>query len=113
MFTARAFWMTRRKAGFDDGSGPLDLTAMVMSFAIRANCFAMRFHRANIVCFLTSNMRPMGGMVTLFHQAEIGAGHSSGQKGRQTKKPAQVALRRLLRGACDPSGPHAGIANFR
>jgi hypothetical protein len=44
----------------------------------------------------------MGGMVTLFHQAEIGAGHSSRQKGRQTKKPAQVALRRLLRGACDP-----------
>src|SRR5215470_12711170 len=59
MLTARAFWMTRRRAGFDAGSGPPDLTAMVMSFAIRANCFAMRFHRANIVCFLTSNMRPM------------------------------------------------------
>jgi hypothetical protein len=65
MFTARAFCMTRRKAGFEEGSGPPDLTAMVMSFAIRANCFAMRFHRANIVCFLTSNMRPMLRMVTL------------------------------------------------
>jgi hypothetical protein len=28
--------------------------------AMRANCFAMRFQRANIVCLRTSNMRPMG-----------------------------------------------------
>src|SRR5438105_10208099 len=79
MFTARAFWITRRRVGFDDGSGPLDLTAMVMSFAIRANCFAMRFHRANIVCFLTSNMRPMPRMVTLStapsNKKKAGAGH--------------------------------------
>src|ERR1700748_3266404 len=60
MFTARAFWITRRSIGFEWGSVPPALTAMVMSFAIRANCFAMRFQRANIVCFLTSNMRPMG-----------------------------------------------------
>jgi len=48
---------------FDAGSGPADFTAMVMSFAMRANCFAMRFHRANIVCFLTSKMRPTVRMV--------------------------------------------------
>ena len=32
---------------------------MVMSLPIRVNCFAMRFQRANITCFLVSNMRPM------------------------------------------------------
>jgi hypothetical protein len=30
-----------------------------MSLPIRANCFAMRFQRANITCFLTSKIRPM------------------------------------------------------
>src|SRR2546429_442723 len=60
MLTARAFWMVRRSTGLDAGSVPPAFTAMVMSFAMRANCFAMRFHRANIVCFLTSKMRPMG-----------------------------------------------------
>src|SRR5215470_15911039 len=64
MLTARAFWMVRRSMGFEVGSGPPALTAMVMSLAMRANCFAMRFHRANIVCFLTSKMRPMGPWCT-------------------------------------------------
>src|SRR2546422_3888121 len=64
MLTARAFWMVRRNTGLDAGSVPPAFTAMVMSFAIRANCFAMRFHRANIVCFLTSNMRPMSEWCT-------------------------------------------------
>ncbi len=41
------------------GSGPPALTAIVMSLATRANCFAMRFQRANIVCLRTSNIRPM------------------------------------------------------
>src|SRR5579863_6885979 len=59
MLTARAFWMIRRSVGLAAGSGPPDLTAMVMSFAMRANCFAMRFHRANIVALRTSKMRPM------------------------------------------------------
>src|ERR1700741_3624390 len=59
MLTARAFWMVRRSEGLEAGSEPPDLTAMVMSFAMRANCFAMRFHRANIVCLRTSKMRPM------------------------------------------------------
>src|SRR5579862_3899352 len=59
MLTARAFWMVRRSIGLEAGSGPPDLTAMVMSLAMRANCFAMRFHRANIVCLRTSKMRPM------------------------------------------------------
>src|SRR5579862_4741495 len=59
MFTARAFWITRRSVGLEAGSAPPDFTAMVMSFAMRANCFAMRFHRANIVALRTSKMRPM------------------------------------------------------
>src|ERR1700730_3149000 len=66
MLRDREFRITRRRVGFDAGSGPPDLTAMVMSLAIRANCFAIRFHRANIVCFLTSNMRPMGVNGALF-----------------------------------------------
>src|ERR1700753_2941631 len=82
MFTARAFWITRRKAGLEDGSAPPDLTAMVMSLAIRANCFAMRFHRANIVCFLTSNMRPMGCMVPE-RRSECQAGDWSGARAAQ------------------------------
>src|SRR5688500_20378653 len=61
MFTAREFWITRRRAGLEWGSGPPFLTAMVMSLPMRANCFAMRFQRANIACFLTSKMRPMNG----------------------------------------------------
>src|SRR6266480_4836366 len=63
MLTARAFWMVRRNTGLDAGSVPPAFTTMVMSFAMRANCFAMRFHRANIVCFRTSKIRPMGWMV--------------------------------------------------
>src|ERR1044072_1434877 len=59
MLTARAFCITRRRWEFEVGSGPADLTAIVMSLPIRANCFAMRFQRANIACFLTSKMRPM------------------------------------------------------
>src|SRR5579859_6637640 len=59
MLTARAFWITRRSIGFECGSVPPDFTAILMSFAIRANCFAMRFHRANIVCLRTSNILPI------------------------------------------------------
>src|SRR5579863_8625692 len=66
MLMARAFWMVRRNVGLDAGSEPPDFTAMVMSLATRANCFAMRFQRANIVCLRTSKMRPMANMV---HQA--------------------------------------------
>jgi hypothetical protein len=62
MFTARAFWITRRSAGFEFGSGPPFLTAIVMSLPIRLNCFAIRFQRANIACFLTSKIRPMGAL---------------------------------------------------
>src|SRR5690348_3566858 len=60
MLIARAFCMTRRRAGFEAGSEPPDFTAIVMSLPMRANCFAMRFHRANIACFLTSKIRPIG-----------------------------------------------------
>ena len=79
MLTARAFWMIRRSVGLAAGSGPPDLTAMVMSFAMRANCFAMRFHRANIVCLRTSKMRPMARY---------------GEAGRASRRPKQS--RRIL-----------------
>ena len=65
MLTARAFCIARRSAGLVPGSGPPFLTAMVMSLPMRLNCFAMRFQRANIVCFLTSNMRPMVALLAL------------------------------------------------
>ena len=42
---------------------------MVMSLAMRANCFAMRFQRANIVCFADFEDASHGGMV---HQARGG-----------------------------------------
>src|SRR4029077_2352452 len=63
MLTARAFWIVRRRVGLDAGSEPLAFTAMVISLAMRANCFAMRFQRANIVALRTSKMRPMARMV--------------------------------------------------
>src|SRR6516165_1602271 len=95
MFTARAFWMMRRSDGLELGSEPPDLTVMVMSLAIRANCFAMRFHRANIVCLRTSNMRPMGLMV---HQSSA-RGYARGwgghcvvfprKKGRHKGRPGE------------------------
>src|SRR4051812_18559590 len=78
MLTARAFWITRRRVGFAAGSGPLALTDIVMSLAMRANCFAMRFHRANIVCLRTSNMRPMDT--------------------RKPERPAESAERRMVHG---------------
>src|SRR6185503_19340122 len=61
MLTARAFWTTRRSIGLLTGSDPPALTAMVISLPIRANCFAIRSQRANIVCCLVSKMRPMAG----------------------------------------------------
>src|SRR5256884_9810627 len=64
MLTARAFWMVRRSVGFDAGSAPPAFTAMVRSLAMRANCFAMRFQRANIVALRTSKMRPMPAWCT-------------------------------------------------
>ena len=59
MLTARAFCRMRLSVEFDAGSGPPALTAIAISLATRVNCFAMRFQRANIACFLTSNMRPI------------------------------------------------------
>jgi hypothetical protein len=61
MLIARAFWITRRSAGLLFGSEPPAFTAMVMSLPMRANCFAIRFHRANIACLRTSKMRPIAG----------------------------------------------------
>src|ERR1700733_13783287 len=65
MLTARAFCSTRRSVGFAAGSGPPACTAIAMSLATRVNCLAMRFQRANMACFLTSNMRPMPTMVAI------------------------------------------------
>src|SRR5215471_13005777 len=62
MLAARAFWKIRLNAALECGSGPPDLTAILISFAILANCLDMRFQRANIACFLTSNMRPIGSV---------------------------------------------------
>src|SRR3954469_18791573 len=59
MLRLREFCTARRSAGLDATSPPPALTAMLMSLAIRANCFAMRSQRANIVCLRTSNMRPI------------------------------------------------------
>src|ERR1043165_4148154 len=65
MLSARLFCTARRRAGLEFGSLPPALTAMLMSLAMRANCFAMRSHRANIVCLRTSNMRPIGARILL------------------------------------------------
>src|SRR6185436_9455671 len=64
MLNARAFWITRRSAGFESGFVPPDLTAMAMSFEMRVNCLAMRSQRANITCFRVSKMRPMRRLLT-------------------------------------------------
>src|SRR6185436_8273601 len=65
MLRFREFCTARRSAGFELTSPPPALTAMLMSFEIRANCFAMRSQRANIVCLRTSNMRPIGARILL------------------------------------------------
>src|ERR1044071_1833659 len=65
MLNARLFCIARRNAGFELGSLPPALTAMLMSFETRANCLAMRSQRANIVCLRTSNMRPIRARILL------------------------------------------------
>src|SRR5882724_12322377 len=94
---------------------------MVMSLAIRANCFAIRFHRANIVCFLTSNMRPMALMV---HEARRGCQWGRGGElgpaaGRRARRKA--LLRQLGADQAHPAalGPQVrfdllqALLNFR
>src|SRR4051812_29571519 len=63
MFAARAFWITRRSAGLVSGLGPPALTAMARSLPIRVKAFAILSHRLNIVAFLVSKIRPMGGFL--------------------------------------------------
>src|SRR5215510_3180119 len=78
MLYCRAFCTARRSAGFELTSPPPALTAMLMSFATRANCLAMRSQRANIVCLRTSKMRPIGARILLDvaygrgHRADVG-----------------------------------------
>src|SRR6202167_1057566 len=62
---------------------------MAMSLATRVNCFAMRFQRANMACFLTSNIRPMARMVAI---------------------PGQTAR---LAAMTDPADPTLSSATFR
>src|SRR5688572_1971959 len=63
MLTAREFCTARRSAGLELTSPPPDLTAMLMSLEMRANCLAMRSQRANIVCLRTSKIRPIGARI--------------------------------------------------
>jgi hypothetical protein len=60
MLRLRLFCTARRNAGLELGSAPPALTAMLMSFEMRANCLAMRSQRANIVCLRTSKILPIG-----------------------------------------------------
>src|SRR6185503_14516077 len=60
MFTARAFWITRRSAGLECGSVPPAFTATTISLLMRENALDMRSQRANIVCLRTSKILPMG-----------------------------------------------------
>src|ERR1700678_1636854 len=97
MLTARAFCSTLRSVGFAEGSGPPSCTAIAISLATRVNCFAIRFQRANIACFLTSNMRPMAHMVAI---------------PRQTARLAAPFSRRFPMSAV-PAVPNPSSARFR
>src|SRR6185437_7061039 len=72
MLTLLAFSWQRRRAGLVAGSGPPALTAMAISLPIRENCLAIRSHRANIVDFLTSNMRPIDAKTFLVRVQNYG-----------------------------------------
>src|ERR1700739_4929679 len=97
MLTARALWIVRRRVGLDAGSEPPAFTAMVMSLAMRANCFAMRFQRANIVALRTSKMRPMARMVHercgACQDTRGGSGRWPCRDGRRPSRP--IGLREL------------------
>src|SRR5579863_6625869 len=86
MLTARAFCMMRRSVGLEAGSAPPALTDMLMSLAMRANCFAMRFQRANMACLRTSNMRPMAAQYSCgaigrgSRECEVLSGSGLGQR---------------------------------
>src|SRR5580693_10864 len=71
ILTLLAFWKQRRRAGLVAGSGPPVFTAMAISFPMRVNCLAIRSHRANMVCFLTSNMRPIVSFLYWYWGAKI------------------------------------------
>src|SRR6201996_2505138 len=62
---------------------------MVMSLATRVNCLAMRFQRANMACFLTSNMRPMAAMVAIRGQTARLA-HSFPRRSTMSAVPADA-----------------------
>src|SRR5687768_1356574 len=74
MLTARAFWIARRRAGFDSGFAPPDFTAIAMSFATRVNAFAIRSQRANIVALRVSKMRPTVDLRGVGLSPAIGSG---------------------------------------
>src|SRR5579863_6228632 len=75
MLMAREFCMMRRSVGFEAGSAPPALTAMLMSLAMRAKPLAMRFQRANMACLRTSKMRPMATPASAATPAGSGSCH--------------------------------------
>src|SRR5512141_898153 len=99
MFTARAFWIARRSSELVPGSGPAFLTEIVMSLPIRLNCFAIRFQRANIACFLTSKMRPMAALLRLgLRAARRGARNLTQRRPNRTPRglPTSLAIVKVL-----------------
>src|SRR4029450_11342016 len=59
LLICRAFWITRRNAGFEFGSDPPAFTATLISLLMRENCLDMRSQRPHIVCLRTSKILPM------------------------------------------------------
>src|SRR5947208_1229885 len=91
-----------RRAGCDAGSARPAFTAMVRSLAMRANCFAMRFQRANIVALRTSKMRPMPAWCTnAGARAKAPRGRVDGWMCRRKGLwPRAAALRRVAPAGC-------------
>src|SRR6185436_7272469 len=100
MFTARAFWITRRSAGLECGSVPPVFTATLISLLMRENALDMRSQRANIVCLRTSNMRPIrrefshapGGGVPESESARSGSGIRHDGRQRDERRDAMMLL---------------------
>src|SRR5579871_702348 len=94
--------MIRRSVGLDAGSDPLALTAMLMSLAMRANCFAMRFQRANMACLRTSKMRPMRAPCEHCRGPDASAARFSGARGYRKVRSGSLGF--VLAGQLDGLG---------
>src|SRR6476661_6779639 len=89
MFAARAFWITRRRAGLVSGLGPPDFTAIARSFPMRVKAFAILSHRLNMVAFLVSKILPMG----TFYQAAARRGSLRGRMRDDRRRSATHRVR--------------------